>query len=1118
MMRSWVGLVSSVLVACEALAFVRPGTTRRYLQGPLSERLLVFYSEGKIVFGENVHARDWQQLPYGAQTAHSFWLLDGNGEPLDFTTPKMRDDANAAPILGYTWNLDGLELDFEACSPIERKSTAFCRVTLVNRGKSALQRELSFMLRTGKEKELLYGAPDFYVQYDPFRTRERWNLVPATWKRGAQGEFRDGERFVKVVGQDELTWDESRGFAKFAVKLAPGERKTIEVTIGKGETVKTGYEAARQAAREGWAKELQPVAGRSPLLQHLTVQMLQCMAHATEGDFILPRQGGLQRWVWPWDFSAVPPALLALGYRDYVKGAVDFIMSYASASGEIGPFGNGWAGDTAYSLHSFAYYCQWTHDREFYLRHRESARRAVKWILSRRAADGLYPAMKVCDWKEHLRNWSMTDVPNVKAIEMLAAAAEALGDDWAKELRAQGAEYRAAVERALDQWRQAAKGKDTFFIPTTPDGKGEALSRQAAIFNGVAGIFAEAGYLTGEEMVRAYRHLVRAGLASDEGLAMKCMTDKITHIWYTTASERDWYLALRRVGRDAEAKKFLDAMLKYAITKEFITGERIHDENPWINPWSPNDSGAGRIAQMLLYDEIAHPQRTPAERFTRESERLRQLPSRTLKAGETLNTGFFMDIRPTGNLRLAELVGYSRDDPMRGLKLAAVADCEVRLRCALPSVAISAEGVRELPLESTGLRLKARQPVIVRTRLSAAEVSPRMNRDRFLISAYSGVSQKCPASFDDAHLKLIADADFDFIASSLNATDRPLLDRIHRHRLGCFTRDFGVYFSGGWDEAKVKSKLPMANFERFAADLKGRLRHPAIWRIDYFDEPSSLAFGYLGEIAAYMTRECPEIPGHVNLFPSYASVIENSSQETASQLGCYSYQEYIDRYCERVPLDYIEFDHYIYSDNRDYVQNTRYNLFVTNLTIVADACRRTGRSFWFMGQIVNRKNNFIRLSANKLRYQVYAAMAYGCEHMSWACWAPCWWNDSVIEVDGTVSDHYGKFCTVNRECHRLGETYMRYRNVASRVEAAEDGSRLMVGDMVSRVRDDPATATFVFAADDIMDEKHATHRIYLKDAAAKRVVGVDGDIRIEQGADGRRFFQLQDNRPAMILK
>ena len=64
---------------------------------------------------------------------------------------------------------------------------------------------------------------------------------------------------------------------------------------------------------------------------------------------------------------------------------------------------------------------------------------------------------------------------------------------------------------------------------------------------------------------------------------------------------------LRRAGFEpveaACGQEALDALLKYSVTAEGLVGERIHNENKWFWPWSPNASGAARIVLMMLAQE-----------------------------------------------------------------------------------------------------------------------------------------------------------------------------------------------------------------------------------------------------------------------------------------------------------------------------------------------------------------------------------------------------------------------------------------------------------------------------------------------------------------------------------
>ena len=56
---------------------------------------------------------------------------------------------------------------------------------------------------------------------------------------------------------------------------------------------------------------------------------------------------------------------------------------------------------------------------------------------------------------------------------------------------------------------------------------------------------------------------------------------------------------------------------------------------------------------------------------------------------------------------------------------------------------------------------------------------------------------------------------------------------------------------------------------------------------------------------------------YLNLYPNYASVAENSAQQTVNQLGTATYDEHIRQYCEHVGLDYLCYDFYMYSLTAD---------------------------------------------------------------------------------------------------------------------------------------------------------------------------------------------------------
>ena len=591
----------------------RPKTTRRYLHGPFSERMLTFWREGKIVFGEVEHTDDWSLNYFSDLHAHAAWLVHGaNDEPFDFRAAEMIMPKGGEPDHAQKWRSGSLEVVLAACAPWGRKPSGFIRLTARNVGTKALREPFAFLLREGLESKLVFGAPDVYKIFSP--SLADWSAIsPDGWRR--EGEMvRHGDRFVAFSGEVPFTWDGKNGAARFAFDLKPGEAQSIELEIGRGARQALGYAAARAAMYAGWKKELAQLripdrmdAPRARIMRNLAIQMLQCLSMPTGGDnFVLPRQGGLQRYVWPGDAECFLEALDAIGYGEYVAKCIDFYYSHCQrANGEAGPFRNNWAGDTASVLKSFARHCTVTGDVECWRRWRAAAFKGFKWIQSKRAeGGGLFPSMKATDHAAVFRAWGSNDLKGLEAYTAFAQAAAKFGDPLAAEIKSAEADYRAALTKVMDIMRARAAGKDEFEVPMTADGYDDPLLERF-MFYLHPGRFAENGLLSADEMIRLRTWLLRRGYANANGLYANQIArtpECRDHIWYTTWSELQWFRAWHRVGRDDLAKQTLDACLKYALTDELYVGERYHDANPWYYPWSPNASGSGRITMMLLAD------------------------------------------------------------------------------------------------------------------------------------------------------------------------------------------------------------------------------------------------------------------------------------------------------------------------------------------------------------------------------------------------------------------------------------------------------------------------------------------------------------------------------------
>ena len=591
----------------------KPKTTRRYLHGPLSERLLTFWREGKLIFAENEHRADWR-LPYRDQSAHGAWLLRGDGTAFDFKEARLNVTRGGEPDHSQSWLEDGVRVTLSACAPFGRKPSVFARASFSNEGASATAREFLVLLRSAREVELVHSGPDVYAIYEV--DVGKWmSLASSGWVRCGD-TFRCGDRFAsfKPCPGVALSWDESKGGVRISARLNPGETRSVDFTHGRGDEPATGYDDVRCAMKRSWEAELERIrlpetakrdAERRAIVRHLAVQMLQCIAMPASGEnHVLPRQGGLQRLVWPGESIHVVIALDLLGLSDYADEICDFYWSHCvQENGEAGPFRNNWAGDTAYVLRLLSQHCVETHNTALWTRHAPRAARSLVWIKSKRDADGLFPPMKSTDSASGMQHWGHTDLVNMEALGWYAKACETFADQNAAAAKAEYADYRGAIVKVLDRWRANSKGKDELFLPITATGAREDELVSQGFFYLHPGGFAESGLLDADELVRLRRNLLRRGFANENGLYMRHPSHRPEfgrHIWYTTWTEMQWMFAWARIGRFDLAEQALEATLSFSVSTEYIVGERYHDVNPWYFPWSPNASGSGRIVRMLF--------------------------------------------------------------------------------------------------------------------------------------------------------------------------------------------------------------------------------------------------------------------------------------------------------------------------------------------------------------------------------------------------------------------------------------------------------------------------------------------------------------------------------------
>ena len=392
----------------------------------------------------------------------------------------------------------------------------------------------------------------------------------------------------------------------------------------------------------------------------------------------------------------------------------------------------------------------------------------------------------------------------------------------------------------------------------------------------------------------------------------------------------------------------------------------------------------------------------------------------------------------------------------------------------------------------------------------------------------------------EQHVKDIRDCHVDFVYG-IEYTDRKTLDLFAKYGLKAIVE--GVYRNwwGGIKglNGKLAETIPPQVVEQGVAAMKaaGVDVHPAVSMVYIGDEPSTLDFPYYNDFVERLRRLLPRQVPHINVHPCYPPV-----EADFGYVGATNYYEYIDKYIENVPLDYLSYDHYLYST---LPRQESMGPFLRNFKIVADACRRAGRSFWFVPQ-VNTRDAKVEITEQKLRYQANMAMAFGAETLVWACWTEGWWEMNVLDTNGVKTVQYDRLKRVNAEIKGIAPRFMEFRSVDTRLVGferhpdwlkgsdstsvaaldggffrrlrAEDGDALVVGVMTDRRGVPFRKALYVVAAEDAWDESPKLRTVSFEGVGKVSAFAADGPVPLRRAGDGRRYaFDLKSSGAVLVV-
>lgn len=599
--------------------WLRPITTRRYIHCPKSERMYTLWSEGKIIFGEMMESfngeKYWDEVP-----CSGIWFTYGDKKQFDFKKTVNHFRKDGVPVHGVEHSINGVSVNIEAITNVCRKPTCFIKVTLKNTNETAANEVLGFYLRSGLEGTLVYGAPDNYTSYNP--DLSVWKEHKSDWT-ATDDAIRNGEEFVTVKTDLPFNYDNQNGYGEFAVSLNANETKEIYLSFGKGEIFEYDYNTEMAKTVKYWESELAKLklpekVNNNPevlsIIRSLTAQILQNFCYYPNWDYMVLRQGGLQRRIWLWEAMCALRVLPTIGdFDDYVNEILKFYFEkLQQENGEVITLGEPWANATASAIKTLVPLA--LKDKKYYTKYRDNAYKAFCWLKETRAlsatmdnmVDGFFPSMQGSDAKQIFQNWWFTDTVNIIALEKLYTLFEQYCDPATQEVKAEYDDYFAVFKKYYDKAKENCKDKEYLYIPLSPNGDTEEFRKSFAFDSltfGVGTLVAE----TQEDIDRMYKLYDLEGRV-DHTHGMMCVrmrdgasvsNPKGPHIWYTGSTEYTLYFFYKKFGNTDKMKACLESTYKFAMTEEQYMVERFSDNDPYFGPWSPNVSENGRFIEML---------------------------------------------------------------------------------------------------------------------------------------------------------------------------------------------------------------------------------------------------------------------------------------------------------------------------------------------------------------------------------------------------------------------------------------------------------------------------------------------------------------------------------------
>lgn len=602
----------------------KPFTLKRYIHPPFAENVVTMWSSSMILISEIREGRNSQVSLAGRRDQStmpsSAVIFTFNGEFMPFKEVKYKTRKDGYPIHTLIKSYDGIKFTQETFCDTKRVPTAYIKIKLENISKVEKRFTFGLMVRTGPELSLIGGDdPDGYNIHES--KKGEWLSMPKFKK--TKGKLSDGLYTLRFSSQ---TFDDEKFENDLSVDilLNPKEKKTFYFTFTRNKGKTRRYCKAKNETEKFWNKELSkaqniPVACELPFFYNVLAQSLQMFSYPYKQDYVLCRQGGLQRYIWPTEAVFLIKALSEIGgYDEYIDKTLNTYFNVMQIkegenAGQITNFGVAWGSVPGACIETYAHIAKT--NESIYEKYYDKVVLAFRWIEKMRqysktidgAVGGLFPPWQSSDYGDSSSQiWGYTDLWTLIAYKELVDVFKFRNAPDLKEIVNGYNDYYSTIKNNFDRLSKQSEDLSEWVVPRDAMGlpeREEELKKQYISYAHAQAEWLKSGFAGYDTPIakKILNTLTNNEVKSERGLYFPCSpVSSSGRIWYASYADEAVFAYYSVLNDRKQMKKIIDGQIKYSMSNEYYFCERFHDHDSYYVPWQPNASANGRIISMLF--------------------------------------------------------------------------------------------------------------------------------------------------------------------------------------------------------------------------------------------------------------------------------------------------------------------------------------------------------------------------------------------------------------------------------------------------------------------------------------------------------------------------------------